>query len=142
MLAESIAMAKNTKNSAKNTGISGDMDTKGAALSQWDGEGGASPAGPQAEPDTSSVPPQGRGEGPGDADAEEITMHVRLIALENLVLALLAGASDQQLGLVHEMSTIITPRPGSREHPLALRAAAHISRIAERARQFGTITRL
>ena len=65
------------------------------ALSRWDNEGGALPSDPHA----SSRP---RADGPPlpkIANAELEELHIRVIALENLVIALLAAASDRQLEL-------------------------------------------
>jgi len=41
------------------------------------------------------------------------------------VIALLAGASDRQLDLAHEMAAYISPRPGFTQHTLTVHAAAH-----------------
>lgn len=49
-------------------------------------------------------------------DAEAGNLRVRLIALENLVVALLAGAPDSQSALVREMAAYISPRPGMTPH--------------------------
>ena len=51
-------------------------------------------------------------------NAELVQLRVRVIALENLAIALLAGASDRQLDLAHEMAAYISPRPGFTQHSL------------------------
>jgi hypothetical protein len=99
------------------------------ALSRWDNEGGAGPDGPQEvripSDVTAAVPPLG--------NAELVQLQVRMIALENLVIALLSQASPQQLDLVREMATYISPRPGFTPHPLTIHAAAQMLHLVERA---------
>jgi len=70
---------------------------------------------------------------PENAPAELGALHVRVIALENLVIALLATASDRQLELAREMASYISPRPGFTHHPLTTHAAAHMRDLVERA---------
>jgi hypothetical protein len=102
------------------------------ALSRWDSEGGAGPCGPQQgsipEGQESAVPPL--------TNDELVHLRVRVIALENLVIALLAQASDRQLDLVREMATYISPRPGVTQHPLTVHAAAHMVQFVHRAEHF------
>lgn len=101
------------------------------ALSRWDNEGGAGPYGPQKAPtldDPALVPNMG--------EAELVSLHIRVIALENLVIALVAGASVRQLELAREMAPYISPRPGSTPHPLTTRAADHMVDLLERACRF------
>ena len=69
-------------------------------------------------------------------DAEFQALHVPVIALENLVIALLAAGSDQDRALAGEMASDISPRPGFTRHPLTIHAAAHISDLVERAVRF------
>ena len=73
---------------------------------------------------------------PKTAEAELGALRVRVIALENLVIALLASGSDQQLELARRMDSHISPRAGFTTHPLTTRAAAHITDIIERASRF------
>jgi hypothetical protein len=56
--------------------------------------------------------------------------------LENLVIALLAEASDRQLHLAREMAAYISPRPGFTPHHLTVDAAAQMISLVERARHF------
>lgn len=102
------------------------------ALSRWDNEGGAGPDGPQEAPirpiDASAVPQL--------SNAELVQLQVRVIALENLLLALLSQASDPQLELVREMAAYISPRAGFTPHPLTINAASQMVHLAERARLF------
>jgi uncharacterized protein YeaO (DUF488 family) len=63
-------------------------------------------------------------------------LRVRVIALENLVITLLAEASDRQLNLAREMAEFILPNPGATPHPLAIHASAHMLGLVNRARHF------
>lgn len=101
-------------------------------LSRWDNEGGAGPDGPQTEAAMaeSQVPM------PSNDAAEVGALHIRIIALENLVISLLATASDQQLEQAVEMARYISPRPGATQHPLTTHAAAHMVDLVERALRF------
>jgi len=71
------------------------------ALSQWDIEGGAEPDGPQ----TALEPVDGQPSFPKMGNAEYAALHVRVIALENLVVALLAAASGQERERAREMAS-------------------------------------
>jgi hypothetical protein len=102
------------------------------ALSRWDNDGGAGPLGPQNGVVSSGVHPQI----PELTNAELVQLRVRMIALENLMIALLAEASDRQLDLVREMAAFISPRPGFTQHPLTVHAAAHMVDLVERAGHF------
>jgi hypothetical protein len=102
------------------------------ALSRWDSEGGAGPSGSQSGTGSSGGPLPV----PELTNAELVQLRVRMIALENLMIALLAEASDQQLDLASEMATYISPRPGFTQHPLTVHAAAHMVDLVERARRF------
>ena len=94
------------------------------ALSRWENEGGAGPSGPVTQP------PAG--------DAEAVQLRIRVIALENLVIALLADATADQRALVRDMADHISPRPGYTPHPLTLRAAGEMRSLLERADRFRT----
>lgn len=61
---------------------------------------------------------------------------MRVIALENLVMALLAGATSRQQDLAREMSAYISPRPGFTPHPLTTQAADQMLHLIERASEF------
>jgi hypothetical protein len=98
------------------------------ALARWNNEGGAAP------------PPDGPGDATSNAppltNAEIVQLQVRVIGLENVVIALLAEASDAQRELVRDMATYISPRPGFTRHPLTLHAATLMLHLVERARHF------
>lgn len=98
------------------------------ALSRWDSEGGAGPRGPQEGSISAEIPEL--------TNAELVQLRVRVIALENLVIALLAEASDRQLEVAREMATYISPRPGFTQHPLTVQAAAHMIDLVDRAERF------
>lgn len=100
-----------------------------AALSRWDTEGGAGPAGPQegSSPDEQpcNVPPL--------TTAEMVQLRIRVIALENVLIALLAATSREQLDKVLGMADFISPRPGFTQHPLTIHAATQMRSLVERA---------
>ncbi|SEN24659.1 hypothetical protein SAMN04487857_11290 [Pseudomonas sp. ok272] len=73
---------------------------------------------------------------PALTNAELVHLRVRVIALENLVIALLAEASDRQLAVAREMADYIFPRPGFTQHPLTVHAAAQMTHSVERAQRF------
>ena len=102
------------------------------ALSRWDNEGGAIPRGIEGVAifcDTQSEIPQ-------LTNAELVQLRIRVIALENVVITLLAKATDRQLDLVREMAAYISPRPRFTQHPLTVHAAAERICLLERARHF------
>ncbi|MBK5199558.1 MAG: hypothetical protein JJE37_14975 [Methyloceanibacter sp.] len=102
------------------------------ALSRWDNEGGAIPERPQDALIEGKVEP----EHPELTNAELVQLRIRVIALENLLIALLAEASDRQLDLVREMAAYISPRRGAAQHPLTIHAAAQMIDLVERASHF------
>ncbi|MDP2447910.1 MAG: hypothetical protein Q8M93_14685 [Polaromonas sp.] len=100
------------------------------ALSRWDNEGGAGPGHPglaptEAQPD---VPPL--------ANAELVQLQTRVIALENLVIALLADASDWQIELAREGAAYIRPRLGRTPHSLTINAADQMDHMVKRSAIF------
>jgi hypothetical protein len=92
-----------------------------AALSRWDNEGGAQPRQPKT---------------PDLTNTELVQLRVRVIALENLVIALLAENPDRTESVVRVMATYISPRPGFTHHPLTLQAASHMVQLVNRAVHF------
>ena len=105
------------------------------ALSRWDNEGGAGRGGPK-ESHAHVLPDPGI---PNLTDAELIQLRVRVIALENLMIMLLAEGSDRQLALAREMATYISPRAGFTHHPLTLQAAAHMDDLVDRALHYRSV---
>ena len=102
------------------------------ALSRWDGEGGALPTGPaEGTGEHPSSPPL-----PKLSNAELVQLRVRVIALENLVIALLAEGSERQRQIARDMGVYIAPRPGFTPHPLTVHAAHRMADLVERAERF------
>lgn len=60
-------------------------------------------------------------------------LRVRLITLENVVVALLAGAPQSQSELVREMAAYISPRSGKTPHRMTIEAAHHMLGLVDRA---------
>jgi hypothetical protein len=73
---------------------------------------------------------------PAIGEPELGALHIRLIAQENLLIALLAHASERQLALARSIAGYIAPRDGFTPHPLTVHAAAHITDLLERASRF------
>lgn len=99
------------------------------ALSRWDNEGGA----------LASMPHGTHADVPDMTSAELVQLRIRVIALENLMIAVLAEGSDRQLDVAREMADYISPRPGFTQHPLTVQAADHISDLVDRAVHFRTV---
>lgn len=98
-------------------------DLRLRALSRWANEGGAvAAAAHEAQPDV-----------PDMTNAELVLLRVRVIALENLLIAVLAEGSDRQRQLARDMAEIISPRTGSTQHSLTIRAAQHMTDLVDRA---------
>jgi hypothetical protein len=114
----------------ENSDTSSDWNQRQRALSRWDNEGGAGPDGRASdlalETERTAIPDL--------TNAELVTLRIRVIALENLMISLLATASDDQLRLAREMAG--SPRPGFTQHPLTIHAAAHMVDLVERANHF------
>ncbi len=73
-------------------------------------------------------------EAPPLANAELVQLQIRVIALENLVVALLAHASDEQHDLVRDIAASISPRPGV-EHRLTAQAAVQMEHLTQRSQR-------
>ena len=102
------------------------------ALSRWENEGGAD----GQEPPHSPPSVDGQAAAPDFTQTELARLRMRVIALENLVMALLAGATSRQQDLAREMSAYISPRPGFTPHPLTTQAADHMLHLLGRANEF------
>jgi hypothetical protein len=102
------------------------------ALSRWDNEGGAIPRGIEGALILGDASP----EVPHLTNAELVQLRIRVIALENVAIAMLAKAPDGQLDLVREMAAYISPRSGFTQHPLTVHAAAEMIHLVERALHF------
>lgn len=103
-----------------------------AMLSRWENEGGATtgpmPSARRRRADR--IPPL--------KNAELVRLQVRVIALENLLIALLAQADDRQLDAVRDMAGYIAPRSGFTAHRLTVHAAIQMIHLTERARRFNS----
>jgi hypothetical protein len=102
------------------------------ALARWDNEGGAMASGSQGEREPADQPMSM----PAVTAFELMTLHCRVIALENLVTSLLATATEHQLALAREMAAFIMPRDRFTQHSLTIHAAAHMINLVERAERF------
>ena len=92
-----------------------------------------------ANPQGGSVLAEAQSAIPELTNAEIVQLRIRMIALENLVIALLAEASERQLGLAREMAAYISPRPGAAHHPMTIHAAAQMIDLVERAGHFRSV---
>ena len=102
------------------------------ALARWENEGGALGAqrhGPANGCTDEELPPL--------ADAELMQLRIRVIALENLLVALLANASAEEIRTIRERAGFIAPRPGFTPHKLTTHAESHMLDLVERATRFG-----
>lgn len=104
-------------------------DVPGRALARWDNEGGA----------LASSPHETHLDVPDMSNAELVQLRIRVIALENLMIAVLSEGSDRQLEVAREMADYIAPRAGSAQHPLTIRAADHMTDLVDRAVHFQTV---
>ena len=116
----------------ENPGASDRSRLRQMAISRWDNEGGAGPGSP---PDL-AIQGAEHWDVPELSNADLVQLRIRVIALENLLIALLAEASDRQLELIRDMAVTISPRPGFTQHPLTIHAAAQMNHLADRAVHF------
>lgn len=107
-----------------------------AALSRWDNEGGAGNEALPTGAKSRKVPPAG----PKLTNAELVHLRIRVIALENLVISMLAEASERQLDHAREMAAVIMPRADATQHPLTTHAAEHMVDLVQRACHFRTLS--
>jgi hypothetical protein len=103
-----------------------------SALSKWEDEGGAGPRRSRKVLLSNKSKPRV----PQLAMAELVQLRIRVIALENLVIGLLAEASDRQLERAREMAVYISPRPNFTRHRSTIHAAAQMIHLVERAAHF------
>ncbi len=98
------------------------------AVSRWDNEGGALASGPL----------ETLAEVPDLTNGDLVQLRIRVIALENLMIAVLADGSDRRLQVAREMADFISSRPGFTQHPLTIQAADHMTALVRRAAHFRT----
>lgn len=96
------------------------------ALSRWENEGGAD------EPLARAL----RAAAPVMTNTELAHLHIRVIALENILLAVLSEGSERQIQVAHDMADMISPRQGATSHPLTIQAAKHMTDLIGRAKHF------
>jgi hypothetical protein len=108
---------------ADSDSISNFHELRQRALSRWDNEGGA----------IAALTQEAHKHVPDMTNAELVLLRVRVIALENLLIAVLAEGSEQQRQAALDMADAISPRAGSTQHPLTVRAAQHMSDLVARA---------
>ena len=102
------------------------------AIGRWENEGGAV----FAWQHEGRAPEQHATVAGEIGDAETGNIRVRLIAVENILVALLADAPDDRLELIREMAEFISPRPGMTPHRLNIEAARNMLAIVERAEHY------
>lgn len=94
----------------------------------------------QLRPEGPSAPGTSPDEQPAEdtplTNAELVQLRIRVIALEDLVIALPAEAPDRQLTLARGMATYISPKPALPPHPIALRAADEMLSLVRRADRY------
>lgn len=100
-----------------------EADIRQRALSRWDNEGGARAA---SAPEVVAAIRE-------LTNTELVHLRIRVIALENLMIAVLAEGSDRQRDIARQMAAYITPRPGHIPHPLTIEAAHHMTDLVRRA---------
>jgi hypothetical protein len=93
------------------------------AVARWENEGGADDADAGHEQAQVNL-----------GNAELVQLQLRVIALENLVTALLANAPGETGDLARAIAANISPRSGHTPHHLTVRAAAQMIHLLERAR--------
>ena len=81
----------------------------------------------------STVNEDGSWDIPEPDHAELVQMRIRLITLENIVLGLLSGASDEQIDQIRKRADMIEPRLEASRHPLTELAAGDMRKFLERA---------
>lgn len=70
------------------------------------------------------------------SNTELVQRRTKVISLENLLIALLAGAPEPQRTLARDMTKYIAPRSGFTPHPLTINAAAQMIPLVERSEVF------
>ncbi|MGH7105496.1 MAG: hypothetical protein ACREFT_03205 [Acetobacteraceae bacterium] len=121
---------------ARNSDLTAPSLQHRAALSTWETGSGVRP-----DDLRRGVPSEGaQPEIPPLTDAELVHLRIRVIALENMLISLLALAPDRQLDLTRELAAYIFPRSGFTQHPLTVRAAHQMVDLLERAGHFRATT--
>ena len=71
-------------------------------------------------------------------NVELVQLRIRVIALERIVMALLAHPANGQLNAIREMAAYIYPRAGNTPHHLTIGAAGQMISLLEGAAHFRT----
>ncbi|MBA3623031.1 MAG: hypothetical protein H0W48_00885 [Methylibium sp.] len=106
------------------------------ALSRWENEGGA----PEHRAHDPRVADHMPSDHPQLTNAELVQLRIRVIALENLMIALLSEDTEPRHQRVREMAAYISPRPGFTHHPLTIHAAAQMLSLVERAANYQSMS--
>ncbi|MEO8936230.1 MAG: hypothetical protein ABI277_15255 [Burkholderiaceae bacterium] len=72
-------------------------------------------------------------EDPPLSNTDLVQLRIRVVALENLMLAVLAEGTEAQSALAKEMVGNILPRDGYTPHPITIHAAQQMLHLVERA---------
>jgi len=103
-----------------------------SALARWDNEGGAlSHPVPVKAPHVDVVHHL--------SDQEMVCLRSRVIALENVVIAMLAGGSHDQRAVVHDMALFVRPPLDEAQDRLTMHAADLMDHLADRATSFARV---
>lgn len=97
------------------------------ALSRWDNEGGAIATSHASHADITPL-----------NAAELIQLRIRTIAMENILIAVLAEGTERQRQVARDMAAYIAPRPGFTPHPLTIEAGRHMTALVDRSVHFRT----
>jgi hypothetical protein len=79
---------------------------------------------------------------PAPTNAELVHLRIRVIALESLMVTLLAEASDGQRDLARDMAATISPRQESARHSVTIHATRQMLNMSQRAEHAGLQTLL
>jgi hypothetical protein len=101
-------------------------------LARWDNEGGALSHPVPVKPPLVNVAHH-------LSDHELVCLHSRVIALENIVVAMLAGGSADQRAVVHDMALFVHPPLDAVQDRLTMHAADLMDHLADRATRFARI---
>lgn len=104
------------------------------ALRRWENEGGSEPGEAEVQAEAASGAAVAIEATVKLTDAELVQLQLRVIALENLVTALLAHAPREAAELARAVAANISPRPDSTQHHLTVRAAAQMIHLLERSK--------
>jgi hypothetical protein len=105
---------------------------RASALARWDNEGGALSHPAPVKPPFVDVAHH-------LSDRDVVCLRSRVIALENIVVAMLAGGSSNQRSVVHDMALFVRPPLEEVQDRLTLHAADLMDDLADRAGRFARV---